>query len=81
MKRLDDETKAGLLTLGWAIGLAAGAIVNGATGAIIAIFSTLIFIGVLYSSWLIERVEKRLGVYVNAAGKAITKAQQKKTKP
>lgn len=81
MKRLDDETKAGLLTLGWAIGLATGAMVNGATGAIIAIFSTLIFIGVLYSSWLIERVEKRLGVYVDAAGKAITKAQQKKIKP
>lgn len=76
MKKLDDESKAGLLTLSWAAGLIIGILVNGAAGAIIAIFSTLIFVGVLYTSWLIERVEKRLGIYIDAAGRAINKAQQ-----
>lgn len=80
MKKLDDESKAGLLTICWGLGLVIGIAINGGVGAAIAIFSTLIFIGVLYSSWLIERVEKRLGIYVDAAGKAITKAQEKKVK-
>lgn len=68
---MSDETKAGVLTAGWAIGIFIGGIVNGAVGAMIAITATLVFGIVLYSSWLIQRTEKRLNRYINEASENI----------
>jgi hypothetical protein len=68
---MSDETKAGVLTAGWAIGIFIGGIVNGAVGAMIAITATLVFGIVLYSSWLIQRIEKRLNRYINEASESI----------
>lgn len=68
---MSDETKAGLLTAGWAIGIFIGGVINGAIGAMIAITATLIFGIVLYSSWLIQRTEKRLNRYINGASESI----------
>lgn len=68
---MSDETKAGVLTAGWAIGIFIGGIVNGAVGAMIAITATLVFGIVLYSSWLIQRTEKRLNRYIKEASESI----------
>ena len=68
---MSDETKAGVLTAGWAIMIFIGGVINGAVGAMIAITATLIFGIVLYSSWLIQRTEKRLNRYINEASENI----------
>lgn len=68
---MSDETKAGVLTAGWAIMIFIGGVINGAIGAMIAITATLIFGIVLYSSWLIQRTEKRLNRYINGASENI----------
>lgn len=68
---MSDEAKAGLLTIAFALGLAVGGLIGGAVGAIIALTDTLLFGGTLYSSWLIERTEKRLARYISHTGKAI----------
>ncbi len=68
---MSDETRAGILTGAWTIGMFIGALIGGAVGAVIAITSTLIFAGTLYSSWLIERTERRLNRYIKGAGESI----------
>lgn len=68
---MSDETKAGVLTAGWAIMIFIGGVINGAIGAMIAITATLVFGIVLYSSWLIERTEKRLNRYISGASDSI----------
>lgn len=68
---MSDETKAGILTGAWAIGLFIGGLIGGAIGAVIAVTVTLLFVGVLYSSWLIERTARRLTRYIKGSGEAI----------
>jgi predicted PurR-regulated permease PerM len=68
---MTDETKAGILTGAWSIGLFIGGLIGGAVGAVIAVTATLLFVGVLYSSWLIQRTERRLARYISHTGRAI----------
>ena len=68
---MSDETKAGILTVSWSIGLFIGGLIGGAVGAVIALTATLLFVGVLYSSWLIEKTERRLSRYITHTGRAI----------
>ena len=68
---MSDEGKAGMLTIAFAVGLFIGGLIGGAVGAVIAVTATLIFIGVLYSSWLIQRTERRLSRYITHTGRAI----------
>ena len=70
---MSDESKAGILTGVWALGLLIGGLIGGAIGAVIAVTATLLFVGVLYSSWLIERTARRLTRYIISAGQAIEK--------
>ena len=68
---MKDETKAGILTGAWALGLLLGAMIGGGVGAVIALTATVLFVGVLYSSWLIEKTERRLSRYITHTGRAI----------
>ena len=68
---MSDESKAGILTGAWAVGLFLGGLIGGAMGAVIAVTVTLLFVGVLYSSWLIQRTERRLSRYITHTGRAI----------
>jgi outer membrane lipoprotein SlyB len=68
---MKDETKACILTGAWALGLLLGAMIGGGVGAVIALTATLLFVGVLYSSWLIEKTERRLSRYITHTGRAI----------
>lgn len=74
---MTDETKAGILTVAWSLGLLTGGIIGGAVGAVIAVTATLIFIGTLYSSWLIEKTERRLARYITHTGEQIEKEHRK----
>ena len=74
---MKDETKAGILTGAWALGLLLGAAIGGAAGGTIAITATLIFVGALYSSWLIEKTERRLARYITHTGEQIEKEHRK----
>ena len=78
---MSDETRAGILTGAWIIGMIIGGIVNGAVGAVIAIASTLIFALTLYSSWLIERTERRLSRYIKGAEKSIDREISGRSEP
>lgn len=77
---MTDETKAGILTIAWSLGLLTGGIIGGAVGAVIAVTATLIFTGTLYSSWLIERTERRLARYITHTGEQIEKEHKKEVK-
>ena len=68
---MSDETKAGIITAVFAAGLVTGGLIGGTIGVIIALTAVLMFVGTLYSSWLIERTEKRLARYIEHTGKAI----------
>ena len=74
---MTDETKAGILTIAWSLGLLTGGIIGGAVGAVIAVTASLIFTGTLYSSWLIERTERRLDRYITHAGEQIEKEHRR----
>lgn len=74
---MSDELKAGILTGAWALGLFVGGIVNGTVGAMIAVTATLIFCTVLYSSWLIEKTERRLARYITHTGEQIEKEHRR----
>ncbi len=74
---MTDETKAGILTIAWSLGLLTGGIIGGAVGAVIAVTATLIFTGTLYSSWLIERTERRLARYITHTGEQIEKEHRR----
>lgn len=74
---MTDETKAGILTIAWSLGLLTGGIIGGAAGAVIAVTATLIFTGTLYSSWLIERTERRLARYITHTGEQIEKEHRR----
>lgn len=74
---MTDETKAGILTFAWSLGLLTGGIIGGAVGAVIAVTATLIFTGTLYSSWLIERTERRLARYITHTGEQIEKEHRR----
>lgn len=74
---MTDETKAGILTIAWSLGLMTGGIIGGAVGAVIAVTATLIFTGTLYSSWLIERTERRLARYITHTGEQIEKEHRR----
>ena len=71
---MNDEIKAGILCFVYLIVLYIGCSLRGAVGAVIIGAGTLIFVGILYSSWLIERVEKRLYRYIDASDKNIDRA-------
>ena len=77
---MSDESKAGILTGAWALGLFVGGIVNGTVGAMIAVTATQIFCTVLYSSWLIDRTKRRLERYITHTGRAIEREHRKKMK-
>lgn len=79
-EKMSDESKAGILTGAWALGLFVGGIVNGTVGAMIAVTATLIFCTVLYSSWLIDRTKRRLMRYIISAGQAIEREHRKTMK-
>ena len=74
---MTDETKAGILTIAWSLGLLTGGIIGGAVGAVIAVTATLIFTGTLYSSWLIDRTERRLARYITHTGEQIEKEHRR----
>ncbi len=74
---MSDESKAGILTIAWSLGLLTGGIIGGAVGAVIAVTATLIFTGTLYSSWLIERTERRLARYITHTGEQIEKEHRR----
>ena len=70
---MSDEMKAGILTITFVLGLMLGGLIGGSIGAVIAVTATLMFGGTLYSSWLIQRTEKRLARYIEHTGKEIEK--------
>jgi predicted PurR-regulated permease PerM len=70
-----------MLTTAFAVGLFIGGLIGGAVGAIIAVTATLMFAGTLYSSWLIERTEKRLRRYMKSTGEAIDREINGRTEP
>lgn len=74
---MTDETKAGILTGAFAVGLFIGGLIGGAVGAVIALTATLLFVGVLYSSWLIDRTERRLARYITHTGEQIEKEHRR----
>ena len=78
---MSDETKAGIITAGWAIGLFIGGLIGGAIGAMVAITATLLFAGTLYSSWLIERTTRRLSRYIKGSGEAIDREINGRSEP
>lgn len=78
---MSDETKAGILTGAWAVGLFLGGLIGGAIGAVIAVTATLLFVGVLYSSWLIERTARRLSRYIKGSGEAIDREINGRSEP
>ena len=77
---MSDESKAGILTGAWAVGLFLGGLIGGAMGAVIAVTVTLLFVGVLYSSWLIQRTKRRLERYITHTGRAIEREHRKTMK-
>lgn len=78
---MSDETKAGILTGAWAVAIFIGGLINGAIGAMIAITATLVFGIVLYSSWLIQRTERRLERYINGANENIDREASGRKEP
>ena len=72
---MSDETKASILVIAWAVTTFLCLSTGTKAGAIAAAFISGIFFIILYSSWLIERTEKRLKRYMTHANEEIRNEQ------
>lgn len=70
---MSDETKASILVIAWIVISFLCLSTGTKAGAIAAAFLTAILILIIYSSWLIERTEKRLRRYMSHADEEIRK--------
>lgn len=77
---MSDETKASILCIVWTVTTFLCLSTGTKAGAIAAAFISGIFFIILYSSWLIERTEKRLKRYMTHANEEIRNEQTDESK-
>lgn len=77
---MSDESKASILCIAWTVTTFLCLSTGTKAGAIAAAFISGIFFIILYSSWLIERTEKRLKRYMEHADNEIRNEQANENK-
>lgn len=72
---MNDTVKAALLLIGWAVlSFLALGIQNGAVAVFVISTLTFVLFLIFYSSWLIERTERRMMKYVDNQRQALRRS-------